>query len=95
MSHTTQDLNQAYRGITPLLVGLSVLSTSLIVCFLAPPRAEEVSCESKVGALAPHQRMLIGAEDSAAWCAENLLRADEVISYAQTLPTSAPYGEEQ
>jgi len=91
MSHTHQDLDRAYSQITPLLVGTSVLITAFLVIFLSPPEVETLSCESKVLALSEHQRYLIDAQDAQAWCDEHPVRYSEVLSWASTLPTTAPY----
>lgn len=89
---TTQDLNEAYKGVMPIAIGVSVLVTMLIVTTLSPPKAEELSCASRLETLSQHQRMLLGAEGSAQeWCDEHLTRADDLLKWGKTLPNSAPY----
>ena len=55
---TTQDLNEAYKGVMPIAIGVSALVTMLIVTTLSPPKAEELSCASRLETLSQHQRML-------------------------------------
>ena len=97
MTSSVQEVNAAYRVITPLLTGVSLLTTLMILIFLDPRQPEpKFDCQARIKAkLTSHQaRLLIGKEPSQRnikeWCSHTP-EAKLLIARARRYPRFPAY----